>query len=169
MIVIGIDPSVRATAIVAVPLDWGGDWSKVQTKVIQGAKASVLYDRVMRNARIAAELKVFLGTLDATGGRSILIEDYAYSMVNKSHHLGELGGALRDVACHAGTDAREVPVTKARKVLLGKLPKNNQKRAVQEALWAAGARFKTIDEYDAMCIANYGLSTLSGHFFGVQQ
>jgi hypothetical protein len=166
VIVIGIDPSVRATAIVAVPLDWGGDWEKVKTRVVKGAPASVLYDRVMRNRRIIQEVAEFLA---GKGQASAFIEDYAYSMTNRAHHLGELGGMLREVVCMSVPEVTEVVVSRARKVLLGKLPKNNQKRAVHEALWEAGARFKTIDEYDAMCIANYGLSTLGGHcFIGAQ-
>jgi Holliday junction resolvasome RuvABC endonuclease subunit len=171
VIVIGIDPSVRATAIVAVPLDWGGDWSKVKSKVIVGAKASNMSERIARNERVRIEVSNYLSELmHTTNAGRAYIEDYAYSMVNKSHHLGELGGSIRSALQHPGLiSAEEVVASRARKVLLGKLPKNNQKRAVQEALWAAGARFKTIDEYDAMCIANYGLSQQSGFcFIGAQ-
>jgi hypothetical protein len=174
VIIIGIDPSVRATAIVAVPLDWGGDWSKIKTAVIKGGSASNLRERMARNCRIAHETgKAFDGLINTFGWPpKFYIEDYAYSMKFKAHQLGELGGAIRSVLCGFGMvdhDITELPVTKARKLLLGKVPKANQKGATQEALWDAGARFGTIDEYDAMCIANFGLAEHGGHcFIGAQ-
>jgi hypothetical protein len=46
---------------------------------------------------------------------------------------------------------------------LGKVPRTDAKIAVELALRAAGGRFETADEYDAMVCANYGLSELGGY------
>lgn len=167
LIVIGIDPSVRATAIVAVPLDWGGDWSKVRSHVVHGssAKKGDLAGRIRRNDRLAVDVQDWIDRLPPHLARSARIEDYSYGSKFGASYLGELGGSIRTCVLDVCAELREVPIKSARKTLLGKLPLLNQKGAVVTALKAVGASFGTIDEYEAMCIANHGLSQLGGHCF----
>ena len=74
--------------------------------------------------------------------------------------MGELGGALRIELRRAGVDLYVAPMGPARALLLGRVPRKAAKVACAEALKAAGANFASLDEYDAMVVANYGLCEL---------
>lgn len=163
--VVGIDPSLSKTAIAVCPLDWGGDWTKVSIKEFptepngDGPAA-----RMARCNQIAGEALQWLmrTSLRPMGTRShMFIEDYAFRQTFRSHHLGELGGILRSNLMVE----HEVGIAAARKLLLGKAPRKGAKVAAYEALVAAGGKFLSLDESDAMCVCNYGLSELGGFCF----
>lgn len=164
--VVGIDPSLSRTAIAVCPLDWGGDWSKV---AIKGFPTEPNGDgpaaRMRRCNQIAADILGWLLYTPPLGLGSVrkhfFIEDYAFGQAFRAHHLGELGGILRSSLMVE----HEVGIQSARKRLLGKAPRKGAKVAVYEALVAAGGKFLSLDESDAMCVCNYGLSELGGFCF----
>jgi len=162
---LGLDLSLRASAAVAVPLDWDGDWSRVRS-CIAGEnlrKHASDAERARRTETIAARLVGFARTAGATHA---FVEGYAYGLGTAAHALGELGGVVRLELVRAGLVLHTVPMNTARKLLLGRCPREGAKVAVAEALRAAGGRLETLDEYDAMAVANWGLSELGGYCFG---
>lgn len=78
----------------------------------------------------------------------------------------DLGGVVRLELVRAGIELTTVPMQTARKLLLGRCPKQGAKVAVAEALRAAGARFEGLDESDAFAVLNWGMSEVGGYFFG---
>lgn len=156
-VLLGLDLSLTASAAVAVPLDWDGDWSRVRSCVVGEKLRRDASDaeRARRTETIAARLVAFAR---ATGATKAFIEGYAYGLKTSAHSLGELGGVVRLELVRAGLELVTVPMQTARKLLLGRCPRQGAKVAVAEALRAAGARFEAFDEFDAMAVANWGLS-----------
>jgi hypothetical protein len=161
---LGLDLSLAASAAVAVPLDWDGQWSRVRSCVAgeKLRKDASDAERARRTETIAARLVGFARTVCAT---SAWVEGYAFGGSTHAHSLGELGGVVRLELVRAGIELHTVNMGTARKFLLGKCPPAGAKVAVCEAFRAAGARFETLDEYDAMAVANWGLSELGGYCF----
>lgn len=160
MTVLGIDPSLRATAVAGLPLDWApGDFSAVRTTVVGRAlpKTASEHDRIDRLRFIADEVLAFAAKVGAT---SAFIESYAYGKGTQAHSLAELGGHLRVRLREAGIAVHTANMSAARKLLLGRCPKNDAKVAIFSALRAAGWQVTTLDESDAFCAANFGLSEL---------
>jgi len=165
MVLLGLDLSLTASAAVAVPLDWDGQWSRVRTCVV-GEKLrrdATDAERARRTETIAARLVGFARAVSATHG---FVEGYAFGQSTAAHALGELGGVVRLELVRAGIELHTVPMQSARKLLLGRCPREGAKVAVCAALRAAGARFESLDEYDAAAVANFGLSELGGYCFG---
>lgn len=164
MSILGIDMSLNATGIVSCPLSWDGDWSLVRSLIVGEplAKSATYAERAHRTERIATRLVAFAQSVGATHA---FIENYAYRQANAAHSLGELGGVVRLALVNAGIEITSVPMQTARKLLLGKCPRKGAKVAVAEALRASGARFDSLDEYDAACVLNFGLSDLGGYCF----
>lgn len=162
--VLGLDLSTTASAAVAVPLDWDGDWSRVRSLVVGERLRRDASDaeRARRTETIAARLVAFARV---TGATSAWVEGYAYSQATAAHTLAELGGVVRLELVRAGFELHTANMSTARKLLLGKVPRQGAKRAVFETLGAAGARFETEDESDAFCAANLGLSELGAFAF----
>lgn len=120
-------------------------------------------ERARRTETIAARLVAFARS---TGATKAFIEGYAYGLKTSAHSLGELGGVVRLELVRAGVELVTVPMQTARKLLLGKCPKQGAKVAVAEALRAAGARFEGLDESDAFAVLNWGMSEVGGYCFG---
>lgn len=97
----------------------------------------------------------------------MFLEQYAYSQALQAHSLRELGGVVKLALVNAGMEIHTVTAGQVRKVLLGNNPRKGAKVAVSNGLRAAGARFDTLDEYDAMCFVNFGLSELGGYCFAM--
>lgn len=119
--VVGIDLALGGTGLVAIPLDWGGDWYRVahataraSAKAPQGIAASVgrmtgLRDDILRFCAQAQPVAVAL-------------LGYAFSKsANAGFTAGELGGIVKLGLVEAGYDVRGVIESSAR-TLLGKLP-----------------------------------------------
>lgn len=158
-VILGLDPSLTASGVVAVPLDWAGDFSQVESMVIgrKLTRTATEAERVDRLLHIAEGIVSFARKHRA---RSAWLESYAFSQAKAAHSLGELGGVLRVELHRAGIDLHVAPMGPARALLLGRVPRKGAKVACAEALKAAGADFPTLDEFDAMVVANYGLSEL---------
>lgn len=164
--ILGLDLSLQAAAAVACPLNWDGQWSRVRSVVVGEPlhRDATDAERARRTETIAARLVDFA---QATGATVAFIEGYAFSMRSSAHSLGELGGVVRLELVRAGIELRTANMGTARKLLLGECPKG-AKVAVTKALRAAGASFATLDEYDAMTCANFGLSEFGGYCFATE-
>jgi len=161
--ILGLDLSLTASAAVACRTNWDGDWSRVQSLVIGEpfTKGASQEQGARRTETIAASLVAFAQSVGAT---QAWIEGYAYSQAKAAHSLGELGGVVRLELVRAGIEIHTVTASEARKLLLGHNPRKGAKVAVAEAFRASGARFDTLDEYDAMCVANFGLAEIPGAY-----
>lgn len=162
---LGLDLSLTAAAAVAVPLDWDGDWRRVESTVVGMPlrRDATDAERARRTETIAAQLVAFARAHCVT---QAVIEGYAYAATHQAHALGELGGVVRLELVRAGVEIRTVPVASARKLLLGRLPRSGPKLAVCHALRAAGCPSEWgLDELDAFCVANWLLSELGGYCY----
>ena len=172
--VIGLDLSLTAPAGVALPLNWRpGDWRAVKWW-LDHPKAPKNDDRrgqLERYAHIAAWVReVVWATVGVTRGppgsdlAGCYIEQYAFSRNNsQASRLMELGGIARMKLFGLDVVPATVNTSPARKLLLGKVPRSDQKIAVQRFLFDAGAP-KAWEENicDAFVVANYGLSECGG-------
>jgi hypothetical protein len=163
-ILLGLDLSLTAAAAVSCPLDWDGQWCRVHSVVIGEPLHRIATDaeRARRTETIASRLVTFAR---AEGATVAFIEGYAYSLRTSAHTLGELGGVVRLELVRAGIEIRTANMSTARKLLLGKCPRKGANVAACEALTAAGGRFETLDESDAMVAVNWGLAEWGGHCF----
>jgi Holliday junction resolvasome RuvABC endonuclease subunit len=116
-------------------------------------------ERARRCETIAMRIVAFAR---ACGCTSAWVEGYAFSQHSAAHTLAEVGGVVRLELVRAGLDVHTANMSSSRKFLLGKCPKG-AKQLVFEALRAAGAHFETLDESDAFCAVNLGLSEEGGY------
>jgi hypothetical protein len=157
-VLLGLDLSTRAAAAVAVPATWDGVWSRTTSIVVGEAlrRDATDEERARRTETIAARLVAFASSQGAT---EAWIEGYAFSRQTAAHTLAELGGVVRLELVRAGVDVRTANISTARKLLLGRVPRQDAKAAAQSALFAAGApRAWSADECDAFVACNFGLS-----------
>lgn len=158
----GLDLSLRGTGAVVVPTSWkrsGFDWSVVVAQKFGhplSEDASQL-KKIDRLISIANGVVAFCLTNDV---RNVWIEHYAFGARFGGPILGELGGAVKLELRKAGV--RKISVvhsSSARKTLLGKVPRVDQKRTVQRLLQRLEAPFaKDGDLVDAFVVANHGMS-----------
>lgn len=171
--VLGFDLSLTAPAAVALPLDWKpGDWRRVKSWLIhpkapKGDDARGQLERYSAIADWASDVVRDLGHRGPASARTLhgFVEAYGFSKSNAgASKLMESGGIVK--LClfdFFGTILTPVPASAARKILLGKVPRSDQKTAVQLALFAAGAPKKWEENIcDAMCVCNAGLSMIGG-------
>jgi len=161
---LGLDLSTRAAAAVAVPLAWDGQWARVASLVVgeKLRRGATDAERAQRTETIARKIVAFAKAHNVT---QAWIEGYAFSRHDSAHTLGECGGVVRLELLRAGVELHTANMGTARKLLLGKVPRSDVKVAVFEALRAAGATFDTLDEADAFCAANLGLSDVGSYCF----
>ena len=167
-VAVGLDLSLTGAGVCILPPDWTpGDWN-VKTAVFGQSlpKDATEEQQTERLAYVSDAISNFI-TNEANARSSAhvrcFIEQYAFNMAHASraHRLGEIGGVvkltLRD--CNYGFNA--VTASTARKFLLGKLPRADQKKLTIAALKSAGANFgKEDDRYDAFTLANFGRAEL---------
>ena len=169
--VMGLDLSARASAVQVVPLNWGGDWTRVRTLVAGSRldKAADEHDRVQRIDTIAEEILDFAL---AYGVGIAWFESYAFGIRFGAHTAGEVGGAVRAKLWRAGIVLRVANMGTARKLILGDVPRGTgkAKAAVFRALKAAGMPIRKddpakLDKADAFVAANLGLSEAGAYCF----
>ena len=163
--IIGIDLSLRATGLCAVPLDWGGDWERVAFATVGESlsRSAPVRDRVRRLISVSQQILTFASSRGATVA---VFEEYAFAQRGAgSREIAELGGVVKVGLQQHGVEVRTVPASQARKALLGKVPRKDPKGAVEAALRAAGAPFQTTDEAEAFAVANAVLSELGATAF----
>lgn len=181
-VVMGIDASLTGTGLVAVPVNWGLDWSKVaRAKLgLQMSSSARESERVTRLDYICTRMMEFAEEHSVT---DVFMEQYAltaHTERTRAFALGELGGNLkRDVVMGLGLPLTVVSPATAR-TLLGKfsMPRRKKgepkpprctpkplsiKEQVQVVLKRAGLPVTWDgDETDAWVVANYGLSGIEG-------
>jgi len=160
-VVLGIDVSLVACGFVAVPLDWGGDWSRIRRRTYGKSLPNGASDRrrIERLENIAATAVDFARE---HGCAVAAIESFPYGKATAAHSLGEASGVIKLELSRAGLDVTVSPISTARKLLLGSVPRKAVKLAVRDRLVALGAPFSTLDECDAFGAANYCIKKLGG-------
>lgn len=167
---LGFDLSLTAPAAVAIPLNWRpGAWRSVKSwlyKIPEKERPSNddtrgQYERYIKIADWAVDVAREVRASVRYG-----IENYAFSRNNaQASRLMELGGIVRIqlYGAHAMI-ATVVSASSARKLLLGKVPRSDQKLAVQYALFNAAGAPKDWEENicDAFTVTNWMLTELGG-------
>lgn len=159
--VVGLDLSLRSPAAVLIPAGWElGNWHELSWWS-GNFPPPAPGDLAGQYARLLHITKTVVDFVVGSGATDVFVENYAFSASSTSvTKLAELGGAVRVALWRAEHLVRPVVASQARKLLLGKLPKEGAKVAVQRALYAHGAPFTNDDECDAFAVANLGLSEL---------
>ncbi len=169
--VFGFDLSLTAPACVALPLDWRpGDW--------RAARAFLIRPKAPKNDNIRGQYERYntifrwaITCIESLAGKSgarsaVYIEAYDPSKNGASaSKLMELGGITRLALFNTlGIVAETVNTSQALRLLLGKVPRSDQKIAVQDALFNKGGAPHTWEENicDALVVANWGLSICGG-------
>lgn len=156
--VVGIDPSMTATAIcVYSPGQWTEPWT-----VVYGSKPpsnKSVAAKIARYDRIVARV---METVSQADPAMILVEGYSFGSPAKAHLIGELGGLLRKGLLTIAT-VIEIPPNTLKLFAGGK--GNADKVAVAVGLAKRyGVEFKTHHEYDA-----YGLARLGACLLGWEE
>jgi crossover junction endodeoxyribonuclease RuvC len=143
---IGIDPSLTATAVIAI--DAAG-------KFVKGTVCKVDKTGPARLARIRNQVRTFIEMLSGPGGDQvglIGIEHYAMGAKFGREAAGELGGVLRVAMYEDGQKYVEIPPLQLKQFATGKgvAQKDHVLMAVYKK-W--GMEFKTNDEADAFVAA----------------
>jgi hypothetical protein len=135
-VLLGIDLGTRACAVVACPTDWDGQWPRVRSVVVGEPlrRDATDAERARRTETIAMRLVAFARE---TGASQAWIESPAYSQNTAAHVLGALRGVVSLELVRAGVDIRTAPMSSARKLFLGRLPRADVKVAVYQALRSA--------------------------------
>ena len=170
VVVLGLDLSARGAGAVAVPSDWGGDWSKIARLMsgedLPAGAASAL--RIGRLHRIAADVVTFAGMHGCT---TAVVEQYALRMdpnnpgaTAQAHTLAEVGGVVKhQLVEKLGLITESVAPASARKVLLGRVPQKGSKAFTLRALKMMGIPEDwTPDQKDAFVCANWAMSAIGG-------
>ena len=157
--VIGLDLSITAPAGCFIPPGWRlGVWEDLNMWRMDPVPPAsddfeALYERLDSITRGVVRF------VTQHAPSLVRVENYAFSKRSSSvTKLAELGGAVRVALFNHSYVAVPVPVSQARKLLLGKLPQKDAKLAVQRALYQHGATFKDDNETDAFTISNFALS-----------
>lgn len=159
-----LDLSLRGAGMVALPLDWQGDWTRIERATVghQLPRDAREADRIGRLVRISGEVVAFVERHHCTVGA---IEQYAFAALHShAHALGELGGVVKVLlSTRVGIAVEPVQAASARKLILGKLPRADVKIHTRIALSRMGMpRDWTDDEADAFVIGNWVASALGG-------
>jgi hypothetical protein len=169
---VGLDLSLRQAAAVSIPLRWdllGFDWKHVRSCVAGYSleKNATAAEKVRRLAHIAEVITKFVNQqgngavgLGPARGIHVYMERYAFSRPHQAHQLGEVGGVVKLGLFQAGHVAESVNIQEGRKLLLGKVPRKDQKLITWQKVLEMGATFETQDEGDAFVVANFALSEL---------
>jgi Holliday junction resolvasome RuvABC endonuclease subunit len=158
---VGLDLSLTASAVVAVPHDWSGKRDRIRTKMAGYSlpRTATAMERIRRCVVIADEVVAFLDHLHRVS--TVFVEGYAFSRADQAHSLGECGGVVRSRLLVHGYDFEDVNISHARKLLLGKVPRDGKvKQRVADVFAAAGIPLDNFDKSDALAVANYGLSEM---------
>ena len=165
--VVGLDLSLRATGMVAIPRSWSEDhdWSSVKFDTVGAGlpRHATVAEHVEHIDDIVARVAGFVYDHDP---EAVFIEHYAFGAFGAGPNLGELGGVVKDRLVRVmGRDVRLVVASSARKLAFGKVPRGIKiKEFIEKRMALVGAPFPTgkagEDTRDAFVIANFGLTEL---------
>lgn len=167
VVVIGLDLSLTGLGLVAVPGDWGLDFSRVQRETLQtGPRAA----QVDRRAMLADDVVRWVDWARGKNQVEVWIEgsitgrQYANTVRSQLMLAGVVAHELRR---RLNIDASFAEQSTARRLLLGRLPPRNRKAYVLAELRKRTATQWREDEYDAFVTANYGLLQAGLAFYAV--
>lgn len=164
---VGIDASYSATAAVAIPGNWDCDLSRVLRPPNDRGEPTVYGtteedgNHAERRALICRDLVDWIGWIQRKPKAEVVVIIEA-GIINPfdivSIRLQErLAGAIEDALWHhLQIECRFIEQTTLRKLLLGRLPKEDRKSDVAAVLSALAPGW-TGDQYDALTAANYGV------------
>lgn len=167
-VVLGIDASLTSTGLCAIPLDWDLRWNRICAHTIKRSltSAATERERIERMQSIAVEIRCFAVEVHAT---AVWIEDLPSGRAFHIPQLAELRGFIRaelarDLQLRLFVERANQ--SSIRKLLMGKLPQSDRKKAVAAVLDCMTAEcpiqpFSNGDERDAFVVANWGLSELA--------
>jgi crossover junction endodeoxyribonuclease RuvC len=145
-IYIGIDPSLTATAVVAI--DVAGNF-------VKGMVCKTTVTGPQRLIKIRNQVRIFIEMLSGPGGDQVNligIEHYAMGAKWGREAAGELGGVLRVAMYEDGQKYIEIPPLQLKQFATGK--GTAQKDHILMAVYKKwGMEFKTNDEADAFIAA----------------
>lgn len=178
-IVLGLDLSLTASAIVVLPTRWQpGTWSLrtfvIKTKHVPSTMPSH-YIRRHQMERLDSISRFLLDAAKKTNATHVFVEDYAFAAKQTSGRaVAELGGVVKHAFWQEGLDVIPMNMASARKTLLGHVPAKRTsgiavKDYVNHALSKMGARFESMDEGDAFVVANAGRAQLGLSHVGVSE
>jgi hypothetical protein len=161
--VLGVDLSLSGgLGLCAVPLSWDRDFRRVTFEVI---KPTADQPRAMQLSELAGRVVAFVAR---TGATHCWIEGYTASgRAFGVQHLAEVGGVVRLALLErSNIIAETAPLSSARKLLLGKLPrgKGMAKKTAHKSVEALAGRLLDGNEGDAFVVANYGIAELGEVF-----
>jgi len=167
---LGLDLSLNATGMVAVPADWNGEWHRIRRHTYGEdlTKDAPEPARIGRLLRISSEVLAFARLHRVT---DVVCEQYAFSaQAAQARALGELGGVVKvRLSLELGLNAQPVPPASARKLLLGKLPTRGVKEATHEELVRMGMPIQWgLDEMDAFVVANWAMAAVGCYALAVK-
>lgn len=163
--VVGLDLSLRAAAVCAVPKDWKGDLNDVHMQVFGYSLPNDAdeRDRMRRFHEIAEGIVNFCRIYPV---HASFIEQYAFSQsASHARSIAECGGIVKyRMYRKLGIVPTPIVASQARKILCGKLPRAKVKDFViaQVRRLEGRAREWGPDETDAFVIANAGLERVGG-------
>ena len=159
MIVVGIDASYTGLGLVAIPGDWGLDWSRVKRKTLTTGPGDG--PLVSRASALARDVCIWIEW--ARGPEQIFVcfeaglsRDVQGDQVRPLNRL--IGAVELDVYRTFGVVPRLFEQTPIRKLLLGFEPRREKKAAVHDVLEQLTPTRWDPNEYCAFAAANYGLS-----------
>lgn len=158
--VIGLDLSLSRTGMCFIPTNWNGSFgdlafesvSTKRTEVVFGRASLRAREEIERYLRIAHRVVNFIGKNNA---KNVSIEGYAYAQKTASvTKLAELGGVIKSqVLLTCKIVPVSIPSNTARKFVMGKLERKNQKEQVRVFLKSKGFVFDNDDLMDAFVVA----------------
>jgi hypothetical protein len=166
VVVCGIDLSQTGLGLVAVPGDWGGDWSLLPSARIGRdlPKHAGFWEHITRLDYVCSEAVKWLQEQSCS---HIWIEGYPIGgRVFNLHMEAEIGGALKvAIRRTLRVSADTAPMSTARKLILGKLPRAGVKKILHQVIDSLGCpRSWSGDEKDAFVAANWGWSLIGGGY-----
>lgn len=156
--ILGVDLTMSGgLGLCALPLNWDLDWSRVVVERVPGLKGAPDGLRLSELARGA------LRFASLHRCRHAFAEGYLTARAFRATSIAEVGGAVR-LALHENLElaTQLVPLSSARKLLFGAVPRGAKKGDYHERLAAMGAPTSrwSHDEADAFVIANWGAAEL---------
>lgn len=162
--VLGIDPSLVGCGLALLPSGWAGSWEHVQRATFGYSLplAARCEDHISRLEHLSGKVLAFARE---HGVRHVGIESFPFGKTSAAFSLGKLHGVLQVDLSRAGFAVRSVPISSARKLLLGSLPRKAVKQAVADHWARLKAPWATLDECDAAACANYLSAQLGRSYF----
>lgn len=163
--VFGFDLSLTSPGICRIPFNWGAAPDACYVTHFDGPRAPL--DDIERARRLDDLCALLEQELALCPGRitGVAIEGLPTHQAHAIAPLAELHGVVRVMLLRRHIWTRTAPLTSVRKLLLGKLPKKDQKKIVEATVRSfGGCGHWSSDEIDAFVVANWMMAELGESF-----